>query len=92
MKYAVIAISGTQYQIEENQTITHWISNVDGRIIQWTERDIFDDEQMQITYSQIAGDLRKMEGSLTDLIHIPSSHDYTYKQEIITVLNRQTCL
>lgn len=56
-------VSVTVLEREENQTITHWISNVDGRIIQWTERDIFDDEQMQITYSQIAGDLRKMEGS-----------------------------
>ncbi len=56
-------VSVTVLEREENQTITHWISNVDGRIIQWTERDIFDDEQMQITYYQTAGDLRKMEGS-----------------------------
>ena len=56
-------VSVTVLEREDNQTITHWISNVDGRIIEWTERDIFDDEQMQITYSQIAGDLRKMEGS-----------------------------
>lgn len=56
-------VSVTVLEREGNQTITHWISNVDGRIIQWTERDIFDDEQMQITYYQTAGDLRKMEGS-----------------------------
>ena len=46
----------------ENSTLTKWVSNVDGRIIKWTERDIFDDDQMHISYKQIDGDLKKMEG------------------------------
>lgn len=47
---------------KNNTTITHWVSSIDGRIIQWTESDIFDDEEMHISYSQIEGDLKKMQG------------------------------
>lgn len=47
---------------EDNATITRWVSNVDGRIIKWTERDDFDDTNLHIRYRQIEGDLRKFEG------------------------------
>ena len=43
-------------------TITKWVSNVDGRIIKWTELDTFDDENMHISYQQVDGDLKKMAG------------------------------
>ena len=43
-------------------TISHWVSNVDGRKIIWTERDTFYPEQNKITYAQTEGDLKKMEG------------------------------
>ena len=43
-------------------TITKWVSNVDGRIIKWTELDTFDDENMHISYQQVDGDLKKMGG------------------------------
>jgi ribosome-associated toxin RatA of RatAB toxin-antitoxin module len=46
----------------DNYTITHWVSNVDGRTIQWTERDTFFDEEWRIHYQQTEGDLKKMEG------------------------------
>lgn len=46
----------------ENTTVTKWVSNVDGRIIKWTELDTFDDENLHILYSQIEGDLKKMQG------------------------------
>jgi coenzyme Q-binding protein COQ10 len=46
----------------DNTTVTKWVSNVDGRIIRWTEQDIFDDSRMHIAYRQIAGDLKKFEG------------------------------
>jgi len=46
----------------ENTTVTKWVSNVDGRIIKWTELDTFDDENLHIFYSQIEGDLKKMQG------------------------------
>lgn len=46
----------------DNTTITQWDSNVDGRNIKWTERDIFDDDNMHINYQQIDGDLRRFEG------------------------------
>lgn len=47
---------------QDNTTVTKWVSNVDGRIIKWTELDTFDDENMHIEYRQIEGDLRKFEG------------------------------
>ena len=46
----------------ENSTVSNWVSNVDGRIIKWTERDIFDDQNMHISYCQIEGDLKKFQG------------------------------
>lgn len=46
----------------EKTTITKWVSNVDGRIIKWTELDTFDDENMHISYQQVDGDLKKMAG------------------------------
>lgn len=45
-----------------NTTVTKWVSNVDGRIIKWTERDVFDDAGFHIAYKQIEGDLKKFEG------------------------------
>lgn len=45
-----------------NTTVTKWVSNVDGRIIKWTELDTFDDENMHISYQQVDGDLKKMAG------------------------------
>ena len=47
---------------KKNSTITKWVSNVDGRIIKWTEVDTFDDANMHISYKQIDGDLKKFEG------------------------------
>lgn len=46
----------------ENTTLSHWVSNVDGRKIVWTERDTFYPEELRITYCQTEGDLKKMEG------------------------------
>lgn len=43
-------------------TTTSWVSNVDGRIIRWTELDQFYDEDLRICYRQIGGDLKKFEG------------------------------
>lgn len=46
----------------KNYDISHWVSNVDGRKIVWTERDDFYPEDFKITYQQTDGDLKKMEG------------------------------
>ncbi len=46
----------------EDYTISHWVSNVDGRKIVWTERDTFYPQDLKITYAQTDGDLKKMEG------------------------------
>ncbi|SDD40114.1 type II toxin-antitoxin system RatA family toxin [Sporomusa acidovorans] len=47
---------------KDNTTITKWVSNVDGRIIKWTELDTFDEANLHIHYKQIEGDLKKFEG------------------------------
>lgn len=47
---------------EGNTTVSRWITNVEGRTIQWTERDVFDDDTMHIAYRQLSGDLQKFEG------------------------------
>ena len=49
----------------EDYTVSHWVSNVDGRKIVWTERDTFYPEDLKITYAQTDGDLKKMEGAWT---------------------------
>lgn len=49
----------------DNYTVSHWVSNVDGRKIVWTERDTFYPEDLKITYCQTEGDLKKMEGQWT---------------------------
>ena len=49
----------------ENYTISHWVTNADGRKIVWTERDTFYPEDLKITYVQTEGDLKKMEGAWT---------------------------
>lgn len=53
-----------------SETITHWVSNIDGLTIQWTERDVFNDETMHISYCQMEGDLKKFQGDwiLTPLV------------------------
>ncbi|MDF2570458.1 MAG: hypothetical protein K0R55_2062 [Sporomusa sp.] len=50
---------------KDNTTLTKWVSNVDGRIIRWTELDTFDDANMHIGYKQTEGDLKKFEGEWT---------------------------
>jgi len=47
---------------EGNSTISKWVSNVDGRIIAWRERDVFFPEDYRIEYTQVSGDLKKFEG------------------------------
>ncbi len=45
-----------------NTTVSKWVSNVDGRIISWRERDTFYHDDYRIEYVQISGDLKKFEG------------------------------
>ena len=47
---------------DENSTVSHWVSNVDGRVISWSEKDVFFPERHRIEYQQISGDLKKFEG------------------------------
>lgn len=45
-----------------DSTITAWVTDVDGRILKWREKDIFDDDNLHISYNQIDGDLKKFAG------------------------------
>ena len=55
-------VSVTVLERGKNYDISHWVSNVDGRKIVWTERDDFYPKDFKITYQQTDGDLKKMEG------------------------------
>ncbi len=55
-------VSVTVLERQDRTTVTNWVSKVDGRIIKWTERDVFDDEHYHISYYQIDGDLKRFEG------------------------------
>ena len=46
-----------------NETVTEWVTNVDGTPFLWTERDQFDDANRRINYVLIEGDLEKFEGA-----------------------------
>lgn len=66
-----------------NTTISKWVSNVDGRIIKWTELDTFDDENMHISYKQLEGDLKKFDGEwvltpVTDGTEIKLTVDFEF--------------
>lgn len=55
----------TSVEIEErheNTTISKWVTNIDGRVITWRERDVFYPEEYRIEYTQLSGDLKKFEG------------------------------
>jgi ribosome-associated toxin RatA of RatAB toxin-antitoxin module len=49
-------------ETSENSTVTKWVGNVDGRILSWVEKDVFDHENYRIEYQQVSGDLKKFEG------------------------------
>ncbi len=49
----------------EDQTLSEWVSNIEGTPIIWTERDNFDDKNHIITYALTEGDLDKFEGKWT---------------------------
>ena len=55
-------LSVTLLSRELNKTTTHWISNVDGRKIEWTEEDLFYPQQYRIEYQQIKGVLKMFTG------------------------------
>ena len=64
-------------------TLSHWVSNVDGRRIVWTEKDNFYDAEKRITHKQTEGDLKKMEGewrltSSNDGVEVVLSVDFEF--------------
>ena len=48
-----------------NETVTRWKTLVEEAPIEWTEVDVFDDEDTRIDYKLIEGDLDKFEGAWT---------------------------
>jgi len=48
-----------------NETVTRWKTLVEEAPIEWTELDVFDDENTRIDYKLIEGDLDKFEGAWT---------------------------
>lgn len=46
----------------DGYSLSHWVTKAAGRTIEWTEKDVCDDENCHITYKQVSGDLAKFEG------------------------------
>lgn len=42
--------------------VSRWVTNLQGRRIEWVERDTFDDAARCIRYQQVSGDLKRFEG------------------------------
>ncbi len=47
---------------EKNETVTEWVTDIDGVAITWTEKELLDDENHLIKYELVEGDLDKFEG------------------------------
>lgn len=47
---------------EGNRAVSKWVTKLEGRILRWTEEDVFDPEGHRIRYRQTDGDLKKFEG------------------------------
>lgn len=52
-----------------NSTITEWITQVEGTPISWIEEDIFNDDEYEISYRLIEGDLDKFDGKWIFKLH-----------------------
>lgn len=50
---------------EGNTTLTQWKTELKGKPFNWIERDTFDDENHNISYELVSGDLKKFEGQWT---------------------------
>ncbi len=48
---------------KESETLSEWVTNIEGTPIVWIERDSFDDISKKISYQLIEGDLDKFEGT-----------------------------
>ncbi len=58
----VESIEVLEENAEENWQISKWVTRLEGRRMEWTEKDVWDDDTMNLTYHQIEGDLSKFEG------------------------------
>ena len=45
-----------------NAQVSAWVGRLQGKLMRWKERDVFDDQHRVITYRQVEGDLKKFEG------------------------------
>ncbi len=50
---------------EGDAQISEWHGRLQGKVLKWKERDVFDDARHTITYHQTEGDLKKFEGAWT---------------------------
>lgn len=48
---------------DDSSQISEWHARLQGRILRWKERDVFDETALTITYQQTEGDLKRFEGA-----------------------------
>lgn len=75
----------------DNSTVSSWVSNVDGRVIKWKERDVFYPAQHRIEYTQVSGDLKKFEGywqlsEVADGVKIVLTVDFEFGMPMVAAL------
>jgi ribosome-associated toxin RatA of RatAB toxin-antitoxin module len=50
---------------EQDAQLSEWHARLQGKILRWKERDVFDDAAHTIRYAQTEGDLKRFEGAWT---------------------------
>ncbi|MBT9134685.1 MAG: hypothetical protein DDT38_01425 [Firmicutes bacterium] len=75
----------------DNTTVSKWVSNVDGRVIAWRERDTFYLDDYRIEYVQLSGDLKKFEGkwqlsSNGDAVNVLLTVDFEFGVPMLAAL------
>ncbi|MBT9156553.1 MAG: hypothetical protein DDT37_01540 [Firmicutes bacterium] len=75
----------------DNTTVSKWVSNVDGRVIAWRERDTFYPDDYRIEYVQLSGDLKKFEGkwqlsSNGDAVNVLLTVDFEFGVPMLAAL------
>ena len=46
----------------DGRSVSHWLTDLDGAPLEWTEADVYDDAQHVVAFSLIEGDVEEFEG------------------------------
>ena len=46
----------------EGEAVSHWVTDLDGAPLEWSERDTYDDERCVVAFKLLDGDVEEFEG------------------------------